>query len=222
MGAGQKTLPVKHEPGDKRPLFLRGQEGNQSGSVGTMRVAKRVTLSAEDRLELQALTTSMEDSSQVQLRVAIILAASEGLENYAIADRLKCSRRTVGLWRSRFVAGGIAALSKYAPRTGRKPDTRNRVEAEVLRRYREVPPPEGNRWTIRLMAREVGVSKDTVQRIWSNHGILPVRKRNSAPTDQCTLMSSVPNSSCRDSRTVSDHHPVGMAEWELRGHPTIV
>lgn len=187
-----------------------------------MRVAKLVILLAEDRLELQALTTSMEDSSQVQLRVAIILAASEGLENYAIADRLKCSRRTVGLWRSRFVAGGTAALSKDAPRTGRKPDTRKRVEAEVLRRYREVPPPEGNRWTIRLMAREVGVSKDTVQRIWSNHGILPTRKRNSVSTDPCTLMSPVPNSSCRESRTVSDHHPVGIAEWELQGHPTIV
>ena len=222
MGVGQKTLPVKHEVADTGPLFFSRRDGNKTGRVGTMRVAKPVILSAEDRLELQVLSTSMEDSSQVQLRVAIILAASEGLENYAIADRLKCSRRTVGLWRSRFVAGGIAALSKDAPRTGRRPDTRNRVEAEVLRRYREVPPPEGNRWTIRLMAREVGVSKDTVQRIWTNHGILPVRKHDSAPTDQCTLMSPVPNSSCRDSRTVSDHNPVGIAEWELLGHAAIV
>ena len=187
-----------------------------------MRVAKPVILSAEDRLELQVLTTSMDDSSQVQLRVAIILAASEGLENYAIADRLKCSRRTVGLWRSRFVAGGTAALSKDAPRTGRRPDTRNRVEAEVLRLYREVPPPEGNRWTIRLMAREVGVSKDTVQRIWTKHGILPARKLSDTPADQCTLMSPVSDSTCCDSRRAPDRHSVEIAEWELRGHSTSV
>ena len=146
-----------------------------------MRVAKPVHVLDEVRLELQALAASKPNSRQVQLRVAIILAASEGLDNNTIADRLNCSRRTVGLWRSRFVAGGIAALSKDAPRTGRKPDTRNRVEAEVLRRYREVPPSQGKRWTIRLMAREVGVSKDTIQRIWFENGIRPNRKRSTPP-----------------------------------------
>jgi transposase len=183
-----------------------------------MRVAKAVIISDLERQELQAMAIATEASAQLRLRVNIVLSASEGLENCAIADRLQCSRRTVGLWRRRFIAGRITALSTDAPRTGRKPDTRNRVEADVLRRTREVPPPVGKRWTIRLMAKEIGVSKDTIQRIWVNNGILPGRKLNDVPADKCTLMPPVSESTCRDSRIASDHHPVGVAEWELRGH----
>jgi len=176
-----------------------------------MRVAKPVIISDDERVELQAMAASKSDSTQIRLRANIILAASEGLENNAISNKLRCCRRTVGLWRNRFVAGGIAALSLDAPRTGRKPAKRNGVEAEVLRRFQEESPPEGTRWTIRLMAKEVGVSKDTIHRIWTNNGIRSGQKATMPQLTTCAVIPPISTSSCCDSRSVSEHLPVETA-----------
>ncbi|MFM7165216.1 MAG: helix-turn-helix domain-containing protein, partial [Planctomycetaceae bacterium] len=43
-------------------------------------------------------------------RAKIVLAAAEGKENKDIASELKCTRRTVGTWRNRFVEGRLDAL----------------------------------------------------------------------------------------------------------------
>jgi len=135
-----------------------------------MRMAKPVILSEQDLHALNALMSSPDSSGLLKSRCAIILAAAEGLENNAIAQRVKRSRRTVGVWRRRYAQSGMAALTSGAPRTGRRPITRSRVEADVLRLITE-PPPKGTRWTIRQMASCVKASKDTVQRIYAAHGL---------------------------------------------------
>lgn len=135
-----------------------------------MRMAKPVILTEQDLNALNALMSSPDTKGQIKTRCAIVLAAAEGLENNAIAQRLNRSRRTVGIWRNRYVQSGMAVLTSGAPRTGRRPITRSRVEADVLRLINE-PPPRGTRWTIRQMASCVKASKDTVQRIYAAHGL---------------------------------------------------
>lgn len=135
-----------------------------------MRIAKPVILTEQDLNELNALMSCPDSNEQIKKRCAIVLAAAEGLENNAIAQRVNRCRRTVGTWRNRYVQSGMAGLTSGAPRTGRRPITRSRVEAEVLRLINE-PPPNGTRWTIRQMASCVKASKDTVQRIYAAHGL---------------------------------------------------
>ena len=68
--------------------------------------------------------------------------------------------------------GGLAEL----PRSGRperiKPSLKGRILSEAVR-----PPGGLGRWSTRSMAKHVGVSKATVQRLWSTNDIKPHRTR---------------------------------------------
>ena len=77
----------------------------------------------------------------------------------------------VAKWRRRYLRGGLGALQDE-PRSGRK----GNISTELLRQIvdQATRPPQGRaRWTCRAMARELGVSKATVQRVWSENEIKP-------------------------------------------------
>jgi transposase len=107
------------------------------------------------------------------LRAKIVLAAAEGRENKQIAKELGCTRRTVGTWRNRFAEAGLAAIEKDAPRGGRRPRVRAESEAEIIRKTTQETPTDATHWSTRTMARAVGVSKDTVGRVWRDNGLKP-------------------------------------------------
>src|SRR6478736_10411145 len=88
-----------------------------------------------------------------------------GADNVQVAQTLGTSQQTVTFWRGRFLREGMGGLAELA-RSGRperiKPSLKGRILSEAVR------PPEGvGRWSTRSMAKHVGVSKATVQRVWS-------------------------------------------------------
>jgi transposase len=127
------------------------------------------------RQELQRLLKAPATPQKLVRRVRIILLAAQGQDNTRIAQVLHTSPTTVGLWRQRFVDLGLAGLEE-APRTGRPsridPAKARRVITEVVR-----PPKNRVRWSTRTMARAVGVSKNTVQRLWQANDLKPHRTR---------------------------------------------
>jgi transposase len=110
-------------------------------------------------------------------RAKIILAAAAGRENKDIAREFGCGRRTVGLWRNRFVAARLAGIEHDAPRGGRTPAVRGATEAEIIRKTTQETPPHATQWSTRSLAEAVGVSKDTVQRVWHDNGLKPHRTK---------------------------------------------
>lgn len=109
------------------------------------------------------------------LKARIILMASEGIANHAIAKTLGTSRPTVQLWRQRFGKGGLKALTKIEKGRGAKPmipaeKVTAIVEATLHRR-----PAGATHWSCRTMAKAMGVSPDTVNRIWRAHELQPHR-----------------------------------------------
>ena len=112
------------------------------------------------------------------LRAKIVLAAAEGKENKVIATDLICTRRTIGTWRTRFVKGRLEILKKDASRSGRKPSVRAVKEAEIIRKMTQETPANATQWSVRTMAKAVGVSKATVQRVWSDNGLQPHRVKS--------------------------------------------
>jgi transposase len=142
-----------------------------------MRIAKAITLTVEQRTMLTKWSRGRSTPARLVLRAKIVLAAADGRENQEIAAELGCTRRTVGTWRNRFADEGLAGIEKDAPRRGRTPAVRAEKEAEIIRRTTQETPACATQWSTRTMARAVGVSKDTVQRVWRDHGLQPHRTR---------------------------------------------
>ena len=142
-----------------------------------MRVAKAITLSDEERITLTKWARGRRTPARLVQRAKIILAAAQGRENKEIANELGCTRRTVGTWRTRFVNNRLAGIEHDAPRGGRRPSVRGASEAAIIRKTTQETPPNATQWSTRTLAQALGVSKDTVQRVWRDNGLKPHRTK---------------------------------------------
>jgi|TARA_R110000868_G_scaffold409926_3_gene696569 transposase len=140
-----------------------------------MRIAVSIILSDEERTILMRWARGRRTPARLVQRAKIILAAAAGKQNKLIANELGCTRRTVGTWRNRFLNQRLCGLEKDAPRSGRKPSVREEKEADIIRITTQSTPANATHWSTRTMAKEVGVSRSTVQRVWRDSGLRPHR-----------------------------------------------
>ena len=135
-----------------------------------MRKASVIKLSGEQRQILQRWVRSNTVSVRLARRANIVLLASGGLDNKAIADQLDIGRVQVGRWRERFATGGLAAIEADLARSGRKP----RIDAAEIVRLTTLTTPKGaTHWSTRKLATQAGVSDTSVLRIWQANGLKP-------------------------------------------------
>jgi transposase len=147
--------------------------------------ASPLELSADDRDVLETWVRAHNSPQSLVLRSEIILAAAEGHANNKIAQELGTSRTTVLLWRGRFAAGGPQALTEIAPGRGRKRSIGPDRVAGIVERTLQTKPEAATQWSCRSMAGAVGVSHQTVHRIWQTHGLYPHKVRTfKLSTDQ--------------------------------------
>ena len=137
-----------------------------------MRVARLITLTEEQRSQLQSYARGRKVPQRLVERASMILLAAQSKENLEIAEELKISRHTVARWRARFLELGIRGLEKDAPRPGRAP--RLDIE-EIIRKTTQEKPENATQWSTRSLARAVGVSESSVRRVWHAHGLKPHR-----------------------------------------------
>jgi transposase len=140
-----------------------------------MRVAQPIVIEADVRRKLEQQARGRSTAARVVLRSRIVLLAADGLQNKQIAAILKVAPRMVTLWRGRFLYQGIAGLLKDAPRPGRTPSITTEVTAILIAKTTLSTPANATQWSTRTMAREMGVSKASVSRIWRANGLKPHR-----------------------------------------------
>ena len=73
-----------------------------------------LVVSAEQKIALRQLLQQPRSSRSLAFRARIILECASGQNNAAVAAQLRTTGFTVGMWRNRFIAGGIAALGDEA------------------------------------------------------------------------------------------------------------
>jgi len=76
-------------------------------------------LEARTERGLRDLSRRKRIDVRLQQRARIVLLSAKGMQNQDIAADVGLDRRQLALWRSRFLEGGIEALSKDAPRSAR-------------------------------------------------------------------------------------------------------
>src|SRR6201987_5178083 len=138
-----------------------------------MRTAPPIELSSEQRTALQRLARQRSAQARVVERARVVLLAAEGLENKQIARRMGITPEKAARWRKRFLAGGIAALQKDAPRPGRTRTITERQVKKVVKMTLHQKPANATHWSTRTMAAAAGISEASVRRIWHAHGLKP-------------------------------------------------
>jgi transposase len=136
-----------------------------------------VVLREEQRKQLDQWLAAMGTPQQVALRCRIVVASAERQADLAIAAELNINRKTVRLWRERFLEKGLAGLWDVAPGRGRKPTYSQEDVKRVIDATLQTKPKGSTQWSCRLMAASLGLSKSTVSNIWRSHNIKPHRSQ---------------------------------------------
>jgi transposase len=110
-------------------------------------------------------------------RAKIILACLDGKRNDEVSREIGVRPNTVGLWRQRFAARGLAGLHDQ-PRPGKKPKYGAEVRLRILRQLELPPPPGLAGWDGGTLAAALGVSDAAVWRVLRQEGIQLRRHRS--------------------------------------------
>jgi len=137
--------------------------------------AAPLAIQAAQRQQLEVLVRAGTTPQRLARRCQVILLASHGVANHAIAHKTGLSRPTVLATRAAFVRGGLEALG-HRPRrqrTGRV--LTPAVEQQILDATLKTRPATGTHWSVRTLAKQLGLSRMMVQRVWQRHAIQPHR-----------------------------------------------
>jgi transposase len=137
--------------------------------------ASALEVSDADRRELSVLSSWRAAPQGIAMRARIVLGAADGVANKVLARQLSTSLPTVLLWRRRFEEEGLIGILEDRPRSGRPKQISADQEASVIEKTLHSRPKNATHWSVRLMARESGLSRATVQRIWNKHHLQPHR-----------------------------------------------
>jgi len=132
-----------------------------------------IRLSPEDRARLEGLAAGRNTPQKLVWRARIVLLWAQGLGVTAIVRATGKTKRTAYRWRDRYLAQGVAGLERDASRPGRKAPLSAVAIERVVNMTLHEKPPAGTHWSARKLAKAVGLSHTSVQRIWAAHGLKP-------------------------------------------------
>ncbi len=137
--------------------------------------ATPLPVSAGQKEQLEALVRAGTTPQRLARRCRVILLASQGVANRAIAQQTGLSRPTVLATRVAFIRGGVEALG-HRPRRQRAGRVLTpELEQRILDTTLKTRPLPGTHWSVRTLAKQLGVSRMLVQRVWQRHEVQPHR-----------------------------------------------
>jgi len=138
-----------------------------------MKTQACIWLSPEDRATLEGWVADRNTPQKLVWRSRIVLLSADRARKMAIVRAVEKCKRTVDRWQERFMAQGLAGLQRDASRPGRKPPLAASVIERVVEMTLRQKPPAATHWSARRLAKTIGISHTSVQRIWNAHGLKP-------------------------------------------------
>lgn len=149
-----------------------------------MNVRYRVTLSSEERIQLQALVQGGKGSVRKLKRAQVLLAANRRSSDEQIAANVSVGTSTVYRTKRRFVEEGLEQALSEAPRPGAERKLAAKEEALLVATACSKPPAGRARWTLSLLADEMvrltehrSLSAETVRRRLAEKELKPWQKK---------------------------------------------
>ena len=140
----------------------------------TGRPLPALILSEAERETLQNWARRPKSAQALALRARMILRCAEGLTNTQVAGLAQVRIATVGKWRQRFVERRLEGLLDE-PRPGAPRKVSDADVERALAMTLESTPKDATHWSTRSLAKESGLSRSTVGRIWRAFALQPHR-----------------------------------------------
>jgi transposase len=130
-------------------------------------------VSPMNRAELNAIIADRNSSSKLVWRARIVLATADGLGTNAIMRQTRKSKPCIWRWQERYLDEGIEGLKRDKTRPSRKAPLSTDVKVTVLKKTTTEKPAGATHWSARELAKVVGLSHRSIQRIWAEAGLKP-------------------------------------------------
>ena len=132
------------------------------------RPVKTLTLTAQDRQELERRLRRRQMPAAEQARARMILLSSQGLSGQEVSRRVGVTAQTVSKWRTRFDQYGIDGLTD-APRTGRPRTINDEKVHEVIEKTLQTKPSNATHWSTTLFAALDIATGEVIGRLHRRH-----------------------------------------------------
>jgi len=136
-----------------------------------------VIVGAVEREQLAAIAADRNRPRKHVERARIVLASADRHSAQRVAQDIGVSRPTVWRWQQRFAESGVEGLLRDKTRKPGKPPIAAETTARLVALTCTAPPHQATHWTGRAMAKAIGISLGSVQRIWRAHKLQPHRRR---------------------------------------------
>ena len=143
-----------------------------------MRTGIRIEVTASDKARLEAVIAARSSPQKHVWRARIILLTDQGLGTLAIMAATGKSKTCVWRWQERFMAEGADGLLRDKTRPPGIAPLETALVDKVVALTLEPPEHEATHWTVRAMAKAVGIAASSVVKIWHDHGLAPHRWRS--------------------------------------------
>src|SRR6476660_4802291 len=133
-----------------------------------------LTLTTDERAELQRRVRSLKIRSEDARRARVILMLADGESYSTIETAIPCYRDYINRWRRRFLASRLEGLrARYC---GSTPTVLTpAMEARILEKTRQAPPDGGTHWSTRKLGRVLKIHHNLVAKAWQRAGLQPHR-----------------------------------------------
>ena len=137
--------------------------------------ASAVPLNPSQKQVLESLARAGTTPQLLARKCKVILLASTGTPNNAIAQQTGLSRPTVIATRTAFLSGGVDAIRRRQKRKRSRPVLTPEVEQKILDTTLKTRPPDASHWSVRTLARHLGLTRTLVHGVWRRYDIQPHR-----------------------------------------------
>src|SRR5712692_4021213 len=137
--------------------------------------ATALSLDLSQKQALETMARAGRTPQVVARKCKVILLASEGVSNHGIAQQTGLSRPTVIATRTAFSRGGVEAIGRRQKRKRSRRVLTPELEQKILDTTLKTKPPDATHWSVRTLARHLGVTRMVVHGVWRRFDVQPHR-----------------------------------------------
>ena len=137
--------------------------------------AAAIALDPAQQDALESLARAGTTAQRLARKCEVILLASRGVPNRAIAQETGLSRPTVIATRAAFLRNGLEEMRRRQRRKRSRRVLTPELEQKILETTLKTRPPDATHWSVRTLAAHLGVTRTLVHGVWQRYDVQPHR-----------------------------------------------